>query len=243
MLTVMTNTVTLNLEPGVLFTSISSKMRFSALSIALLAAVVSADPEYGRSRNRLSCTDKSRYPLPTNTTNTGGQAMMAPSVTFSIRRRSRLGIWGHSYHRPSTPPESTTRLQEFGDIPESYSSPAHQDTPRYKHTLSFDSSPDYQPTPGFVETPTTIAMQIYTTPILTDTSGTTPSDSNLTADQKAALDSHNTIRSNAGAPLLTWDASLQADAQAYAEALAGNNEFGSLQHQWPGGNPLHDIFF
>ncbi|OLN96702.1 Pathogenesis-related protein 1B [Colletotrichum chlorophyti] len=67
-------------------------------------------------------------------------------------------------------------------------------------------------------------------PVATSTSPSTPG---LTADQQRALDLHNQARAAVGNPPLTWDSSLAASAQAWADHLTS---VGSLEHDTnPGG--------
>ena len=56
-------------------------------------------------------------------------------------------------------------------------------------------------------------------------SAATGSSGSLTADQQNALDAHNDARAEVGTKDLTWDASLAADALAYAKTLASSGSF------------------
>ncbi|KAI5457508.1 CAP domain-containing protein [Mariannaea sp. PMI_226] len=58
------------------------------------------------------------------------------------------------------------------------------------------------------------------------------SSSGLTSDQQAALDAHNAARADVGTKPLTWDDSLAADAQSWAEHLVS---VGSLVHSGTSG--------
>ncbi|KAL1593795.1 hypothetical protein SLS60_010527 [Paraconiothyrium brasiliense] len=53
----------------------------------------------------------------------------------------------------------------------------------------------------------------------------TSSSGSLTSDEQAALDAHNDARAEVGTADLTWDASLAADALAYAKTLASSGTF------------------
>jgi uncharacterized protein YkwD len=64
------------------------------------------------------------------------------------------------------------------------------------------------------------------------TSTGTSSSGSLTSDEQSALDAHNAARSDVGTAPLTWDASLAADALAYAQTLASS---GSFEHSGTSG--------
>lgn len=53
----------------------------------------------------------------------------------------------------------------------------------------------------------------------------TNASSSLTSDEQAALDAHNDARAEVGTADLSWDASLAADALAYAQTLASSGTF------------------
>ncbi|KAF2448889.1 PR-1-like protein [Karstenula rhodostoma CBS 690.94] len=56
-------------------------------------------------------------------------------------------------------------------------------------------------------------------------STSTGSSGSLTSDEQAALDAHNDARAEVGTADLSWDASLAADALAYAKTLASSGTF------------------
>lgn len=73
---------------------------------------------------------------------------------------------------------------------------------------------------------TSVAAPQTTTAAAAQPTATSGSGS-LTTDQQAALDAHNAARAEVGVSNLSWDSSLLADAQAYAEKLAAS---GNLVH-------------
>lgn len=82
--------------------------------------------------------------------------------------------------------------------------------------------------PGSDSTPTTLATQVSSASSPAAPSGTgSSSDTNLDADQKAALDAHNAARAAVNVPALEWDSGLASDASSYAQQIASMN---SLTH-------------
>lgn len=74
---------------------------------------------------------------------------------------------------------------------------------------------------------TTAIATVVPTSSATATPSTGTGSSGLTSDQQAALDAHNKARAEVGTANLSWDASLAADALAYAQTLASS---GTFQH-------------
>ncbi|KAF1967490.1 PR-1-like protein [Bimuria novae-zelandiae CBS 107.79] len=73
-------------------------------------------------------------------------------------------------------------------------------------------------------TPTVVADATTKAPTAAG-SAATGSSGGLTADEQSALDAHNNARAEVGTADLTWDASLAADALAYAQTLASSGTF------------------
>jgi hypothetical protein len=74
---------------------------------------------------------------------------------------------------------------------------------------------------------TVVASSTPTTKVVAEAAPTAVAASGLTTDEQAALDAHNDARAVVGTADLTWDASLAAEALAYAKTLASS---GTFQH-------------
>ncbi|VUC29251.1 unnamed protein product [Clonostachys rosea] len=174
-------------------------MRFSTLAVSLLASGAAA---------KKSCTQKVHTEYVTFTVTAGGpqtpsSSSASPtsssvSLVSSSSKESIVSVLPTTFE-PSSSVESTTSLS--------------------------------------VESTSTTAAVIITTSAVASSTSEAPSSSapvstsapstDLTTDEQAALDAHNTARAAVGSPDLIWDASLASDAQAWADHLAS---LGKLEH-------------
>jgi uncharacterized protein YkwD len=126
-------------------------------------------------------------------------------------------------------------------LPAEWSSKSHQGWPRPSHNSSVAVSAAPTKTAASVShvassvatvtltsavadaAPTKVTTKTSTA--ATSTSTGTSSSGSLASDEQAALDAHNDARAEVGTADLTWDASLAADALAYAKTLASSGSF------------------
>ncbi|KAF2655817.1 PR-1-like protein [Lophiostoma macrostomum CBS 122681] len=73
--------------------------------------------------------------------------------------------------------------------------------------------------------PVTSAVVSKTSSAAATTTSASSGSGSLTSDEQAALDAHNAARAEVGTKDLVWDASLAADALAYAQTLASTGTF------------------
>ncbi|KAL5443561.1 hypothetical protein PMIN06_008662 [Paraphaeosphaeria minitans] len=127
---------------------------------------------------------------------------------------------------------SAWRLPDFD-----WSSESYQGWPRPSHSSSVAvsavptktaASSSYVATTVVATVPPTSAVADAVSKTSTAAASTgTSSSGSLTSDEQAALDAHNDARAEVGTADLSWDASLAADALAYAKTLASS---GTFQH-------------
>ncbi|VUC32815.1 unnamed protein product [Clonostachys rosea] len=189
-------------------------MRFSILSIALLASNAVAAP-------RKACSES-------------GQA----GQTRSVPQISHTPVSNHHSRRPTSAvtkiPSSPTPSSQPIRPSSQFTPPGSVQWPTDIIEIPTVSSPAAQPTTlqtiasSVVVTATSAAVTTTSAaPAATSSAASSPGSSSLTTDEQAALDAHNAARAEVGNPDLEWDTSLVADAQEWADHLAS---LGSLEH-------------